>query len=146
MAWCLLRGYHTFGVFDQGTVDHARYIEEVLPLALEYGDKTFGDHCTFQHDGAKPHIHHLTQQWCRDNFSSFIDQDCWPPNTSDLNPFDYCIWDELANGMNWHRISTKTGLVDELKQATRKVRFVVVFESCRSWTARLKKVYRNDGR
>ena len=35
--------------------------------------------------------------------------------------------------------------MDELKQATRKVRSEVVFESCRSWTARLQKVYRNDG-
>ena len=48
--------------------------------------------------------------------------------------------------MNWHRISRKRDLIDELKQATRKVRSEVVFENCRSWTVRLQKVYRNDGR
>jgi hypothetical protein len=94
-------------IFEQGTVDHTRYIEEVLLVALEYGDKTFGDDWTFQKDGVMPHTHHLTQQWCRSHFPSFIDKDRWPPNSPDLNPLGYCIWDELANGMNWHRISKK---------------------------------------
>ncbi|CAF1949018.1 unnamed protein product [Rotaria magnacalcarata] len=78
-------------IFDEGTVDHARYIEEVLPVALKYGNHVFGNDWAFQHDGAKPHIHQLTQQWCHDNFPGFIDKDHWLPNSPDLNPLDYCI-------------------------------------------------------
>ncbi|CAF2059441.1 unnamed protein product [Rotaria magnacalcarata] len=78
-------------IFDEGTVDHARYIEEVLPVALKYGNHVFGNDWAFQHDGAKPHIHQLTQQWCHDNFPGFIDKDHWLPNSPDLNALDYCI-------------------------------------------------------
>ncbi|CAF3460044.1 unnamed protein product [Rotaria socialis] len=46
-----------------GTVDHDRYINEVLPVALQYGSKVFGNHWTFQQDGGKPHTHGKTQQW-----------------------------------------------------------------------------------
>ncbi|CAF4435698.1 unnamed protein product, partial [Rotaria magnacalcarata] len=44
-------------IFENGTLDHARYIEEVLPAALKYANKTFGNDWAFQQDGAKPHIH-----------------------------------------------------------------------------------------
>ncbi len=30
-------------ILDEGTVDHRRYIDEVLPVALKYGNKVFGD-------------------------------------------------------------------------------------------------------
>ena len=73
-------------IFDQGIVDHEVYIQNVLPVILKYGNKTFREHWTFEQDGAKPHVHHLTQKWCQDNFLSFIDKDQWPSNSRDLNP------------------------------------------------------------
>ena len=90
-------------IFDEGTIDHARYIREVLPVALKYGNDIVGTYWTFQQDGAMPHVHHLTQQWCKDNFPSFIDKDHWPPNSPDLNPLDYSIWDELLIGIRSRR-------------------------------------------
>ena len=53
-------------IFEEGTLNHDRYIKEILPVALEYGNKVFGNDWTFQQDNATPHIHHLTQKWCRD--------------------------------------------------------------------------------
>ena len=44
-------------IFDKGTVDHERYIKEVLPVAKKYGDKVFGTDWIYQQDGAKPHTH-----------------------------------------------------------------------------------------
>lgn len=147
MVWlgACSKGITPLVIFEQGTVDHDRYIKEVLPVALKYGNKLLGNDWTFQQDGARPHIHHLTQKWCRDHFPSFINKDRWPPNSPDLNPLDYCIWDELANGMNWDQISTKSDLIDELKRATKKVRPNVVFESCDSWTSRLSRISQIDG-
>ncbi len=81
-------------ILDKDTVDHDRYIKEVLPVALKYGNKIFGDDWTFQQDGATPHTHYFTQQWCHDNLPAFIDKDRWPPNSPDLNSLDYSIWDE----------------------------------------------------
>ena len=45
---------------------------------------------------AQGHTHHLTQQWCKDNFTDFVDQERCPPNSPDRNPLGYCIWDELV--------------------------------------------------
>ena len=92
-----------------------------------------------------PHVHHLTQQWCRDNFPSFIDKDHWPPNSPDLNPLDYSIWDELAHAVNWDKITSKNTLIIEVKRAVGEIRQQVVFESCASWTNRLYHISPNDG-
>lgn len=61
------------------------------------------------------HSHHLSQKWCRDNFPSFIDRDGWPPNSPDLNPLDYSIWDQLVNKINWNKVDQKKTLIQELK-------------------------------
>ena len=113
MVWLAVcsKGVSPLVIFEQGTVDHPRYIEEVLPVALKYGNIVFGKDWTFQQDGAKPHIHHLTQQWCRDNFPGFIDKDHWPPNSPDLNSLDYCIWDEFANIIDWNKATSKETLI-----------------------------------
>ena len=132
-------------IFKEGTVDHNRYIREVLPVALEYGNKVFGNDWTFQQDGAKPHTHRLTQEWCRNNFPLFIDKDQWPPNSPDLNPLDYSIWNELAQMINWERVTSKTSLIEQLKQGVKKIRPEVIFESCSSWTNRLYRMSENNG-
>ena len=77
MVWlgACLKGITPLVIFEEGTLDHDRYIKEVLPVALKYGNKVFGNDWTFQQDNARPHIHHLTQKWCRDHFPSFIDKD-----------------------------------------------------------------------
>ena len=49
-------------IFDDGTLNHVRYINEVLPVALQYENKVFGNHWTFQQDSGRPHIHVKTQQ------------------------------------------------------------------------------------
>ena len=59
------KGITPLVILDEGTVDHTVYIKKVLPFALKYGNETFGPDWIFQQDGAKPHLHHLTQHWCR---------------------------------------------------------------------------------
>ena len=132
-------------IFEEGTVDHARYIKEALSIALKYENKVFGNNWTFQQEGATPHIHHLTQQWYQDLFLSFIDKGCCLSNSLDLNPLDYFIWDELACAMDSNKITSKRTLIDKLKRAPKKVRANVVFESCNSWTARLSKISKLGG-
>ena len=102
-------------IFDNDSIDHARYIEEMLPVALKYGNKVLGSQSTFQQDVAKPHIPHLTQRWRQDHFPSFIDKDHWPPNSPDLNPLDYSIWDEFVLTVRWDKLTSKTTLIDEHK-------------------------------
>ena len=57
------KGHSLLVVFENGTVDHNHYINEVLPVALKYGNSIFGNDWTFQQDGAKAHFHEKTQEW-----------------------------------------------------------------------------------
>jgi hypothetical protein len=78
-------------VFDEGTVDPARYIKKVLPVALKFGNKVFGNDWVFQQDVAKSHNHHLTQERCMNNFHSFIRKGHCSPESPDSNLLDYRI-------------------------------------------------------
>ena len=103
------RSITSLAILDEGTIDHSCYIKNVLPVALSYGNEVFGDNWIFQQDGENPRRHHLTQEWCRNNFPSLIDKDHWPPNSPNLNPLDYSIWDGLINIIDWNKVQSKTG-------------------------------------
>ena len=92
-----------------------------------------------------PYKHHLTQKWCQENFPSFIDKDYWPPNSPDLNPLDYSIWDEFVKVINWNKVKSKATLIQQLKSSLKKIRELVIVESCTSWTNRLHRINQNDG-
>ena len=126
------KGVSPLVIFEEGTVDHERYIQGVLPVVLQFGNDMFGDNWTFRQDGGRPHIYPKTEDWCRTHLPCFIDKDHWPPKNPDLNPLDYCIWDEFAMAINWDLATFKTALINELKRAVKKIRPEVVFESCAS--------------
>ena len=87
-------------IFEDGTMDHDRYIKEVLPVALKFGNDMFEIDWTFQQDSAKSYIHAKSQERCVKYFRCFIDKDHWSPNSPDLNSLDRSIWDELAHQIN----------------------------------------------
>jgi hypothetical protein len=109
-------------ILEDGTMDHERYINEVLPTALKSGNKMLGNSWTYQQDGARPHTHHLSEKWCVDHFPTFIPKNHWPPNSPDLCPLDYSLWNELAAAVNWNRATTKVTLIEEIKHAVKKVK------------------------
>ena len=55
MVWlgACSKGLSPLVIFEDGTVDHNRYINEVLPVVLKYGNRLFGNDWTFQQDDAK---------------------------------------------------------------------------------------------
>ena len=59
MAWLSVcsKGVTPLIIFDEGALDHKRYIRKVLPVTKKYGDKVFGHDWTYQKDGARPRIH-----------------------------------------------------------------------------------------
>ena len=50
MVWlgACSKGVSPLVIFEEGTVDHERYIQEVLPVILKFGNDMFGDNWTFQ--------------------------------------------------------------------------------------------------
>uniref|UniRef100_A0A914WDS8 UvrD-like helicase ATP-binding domain-containing protein n=1 Tax=Plectus sambesii TaxID=2011161 RepID=A0A914WDS8_9BILA len=67
MVWlgACSKGVTPLVIFEKGTVDHARYIKEVLPMALRYGNKVYGNNWTYQQDGARPHSPAITGMMSR---------------------------------------------------------------------------------
>ena len=53
----ILRGRFALVLFEKGTLDHHRYIKEVLSVTLRYENSKFGNNWTFQQDNGTPHIH-----------------------------------------------------------------------------------------
>ena len=51
------KGISFLMISEDGTMDHDRYIKEMLPVALKLGNDMFGTDWTFQQDSAKAHIH-----------------------------------------------------------------------------------------
>ena len=132
-------------IFEDGTMDHERYIDEVLPIALKSGNKMLGNNWTYQQDGAQPHAHHLSQKWCAEHFPAFIPKNRWPPNSPDLCPLDYSLWNELAKAINWNRATTKVILIEEIKRAVKKVEQEKILNSVLDFTVRLRLIKKNGG-
>ncbi len=91
----------------------------------------------------RKYLFYINGDW--DDFPAFIDKDHWPPNSPDLNPLDYCIWDEFVKVIDWNKVTSKPTLIQELKRAVKKIRQNIVFESCASWTNRLYRMSQNGG-
>jgi len=71
---------------------------------------------TLQQDGAPSHTaaaRNTIAYLLRQNVT-FIEPDMWPPNSPDLNPFDYAIWGALQERL-YHGRKFDNG--EQLKQA-----------------------------
>src|SRR6218665_1473605 len=53
------------------------------------------DSYIFQQASAPSHRCRLAQQFLQANTPDFIHNDAWPPNSPDLNPLDYYVWNAL---------------------------------------------------
>ena len=147
MVWLVvwLEGIAPLVLFEKGTLDHHRYIKEVLSIALRYRNSNFGNSWNFQEDNGTPRTHQEAQGWYSQHFSSFLDKDAWPGNSPDLNPLDYCIWDKFAQTIDWHKVTSKSSLISELKRYVKKIRLNVVRESYSVCTNRLYRTTQNNG-
>ena len=90
-------------------------------MALKYGNEVFGDKWIFLQNATNPHRDHLTEEWCRDNFLSFIDKDRWSSNSVDFNSLDYSVWDKLINVIDWNKVSLNATLAEQLKLSMKKI-------------------------
>ncbi|CAF2115393.1 unnamed protein product [Rotaria magnacalcarata] len=140
MVWlgACTEGLTTPAISENRIMDAEVYINEVFPIALECGDRMLGSDWTYQQDGARPHTHRLTQEWCAENFPDLISKERWPPDSPDLFPLNYSLWNELGQCMNWNRITTKATLVEEIKRSVAKVDKKTIFNFILDFTIRLR--------
>src|SRR6218665_3671548 len=77
------------------------------------------DNYIFQQDRAPSHRCRLAQQFLQANTADFIHSDAWAPNSPDLNPLDYYVWNALKELVYAGRRKPFLN-TDELKQVTEK--------------------------
>jgi hypothetical protein len=98
----------------------------------------------FQQDGAPAHRADETQILCRVLMSDFIQEQFWPPNSSELNPLDYGIWDMMDRVY-----ATAPKTIAQLEQRIRQVWEELPQEFINStidrWRQRVAAVIRNGG-
>ena len=104
MVRSLLNEYFSGCYFRNRDTKSVKLYSKALLVAKKFGNKFFGNDWIFQQDGATAHTGNLTQKWCGENFPAFIDKNRWPPNSPDLNPLDYSIWNELVQNLNWEKV------------------------------------------
>ena len=87
---------------------------------------------------ARSHKHHLGQEWCAGHFPAFIPKTQWSPNSPDLCPLDYSLWNELADAMKWNHATIKATLIDDMKRSVKTVEEVMFVKQSISFCADFK--------
>ena len=72
------------------------YINECMDIIRRDGRKLIGDDFILQQDGASAHKSKETLLAFENRGIPIIDPCHWPPNSPDLNPLDYFVWNEVA--------------------------------------------------
>ena len=100
-------------VDEKAKVNADYYVNQLLPTLLDDCHQLLGQRFIFQH-AAK-----VTQQWLAAHCPDFIDKDCWPPNSPDINPLDYHVWGSM---LEWFcLLNPRPKDIPELKSALMKI-------------------------
>jgi transposase len=122
------------------------YRDQLLPFYKEEGDRLFGhQNWGFQQDGASSHTDNKAQKWCKNNFKFFISKEKWPPNSPELNPLDYSIWDNISSNMEYRKIKTINDLRREVEKAIKKIDVNYLREVIGAFLRRVYSVEKHDG-
>jgi len=142
------------GIVEPGAKINSQYYCEVLGQGLLPDIRT---RCgrykwTLQQDGAPSHTARSTVQYLQRENINFIEpniMNMWPPNSPDLNPVDYAVWEVLQlQEMVYHR-KTFTS-VQELKRAIvtawqQLSQLAFLDRSISEWRRRLENVVQCNG-
>jgi hypothetical protein len=148
MVWSgLTENGATEPYFCQKYVNSIYYVRNILPHAKREGRKLFKtDHWVFQQDGAPAHTSDISQRWCKNNLSYFLDKNHWPPNSPDLNPLDYYYWNAVVTRMKRNIFYDKKSFIKEIKRAMQLIQIEEIKKSIQSFNKRVRKVEKNNGR
>ena len=132
-------------IFEEGTVDHERYIHEVLQVALKFENHTLGSTGGFN----KMEEGHI--------FTKKLKIDVTLISHLSLTEviglqivlisirWTIAFGMNFARAINWDLVASKVTLINQLKLSLKQICTEVVFESCISWTNRLDRFKQVNG-
>jgi hypothetical protein len=101
----------------------------------------------FQQDGAPSHTSRLTQGHLAESTPDFINKDSWPPQSPDLNPLDYFVWNALSEKVyaNRHTPFTMPELKEAIVAKWEEIPLRHIRKAILQWKPRLQAVVKEDG-
>lgn len=106
-------------VDEKAKINANYYLNNLLPKLMKDCHDLLGDDFIFQQDGAPAHGAKVTQEWLGQNCPDFIDKNCWPPNSPDLNPLDYHVWGAMLE--EFKKLNPKPQNLPDLKVALQTI-------------------------
>ena len=105
--------------------------QQLLPVMRDVS----GNFLIFQQDSAPAHRARETVRFLEQSTPTFILPDLWPPNSTDLNPVDYKIWDDIKQQVHQSQLHS----IDELKKRLLDVwHHSVIDHAIDGWRKRLR--------
>ena len=122
------------------------YHETLLSFYKEEGDRLYGHkNWDFQQDGASCHTDSRAQSWCRKHFDFFIPKERWPPNSPELIPLDYSIWNQISRHVDYKKVKNVNDIRRKVKKAMMKIDLNCVREVIGVFLRRVYSVEKNEG-
>ena len=148
---------------EKETMTSAKYIAHLDKTLIPWMKKVAADHPVavdslegpinvpapflFQQDGAPPHTSAATQTFLKEQLGKrgFWRKDRWPPNSPDLNPLDYSIWNEVSAKACRKPHDSLKSLKTAVNYAWKNLDPAYVSASCQKIRSRLQKVIDRNG-
>lgn len=96
-------------------------------------------------DSALCKVSKISMQWLTKNCYYVLTKDLWPPNSADLNPFDYFVWGDVVRHTNRHPHSTKASLMDSIKEIFSNMDKEMVRTACGRFRGHIEAVIDANG-
>ncbi|OWA54086.1 hypothetical protein BV898_18505 [Hypsibius exemplaris] len=119
------------------------------PLVVLKSGFSLNQH-TYKNSCLKPMLEDLpygtVQAFLKEKMPCFIPNADIPPHSSDLNPFEYCVWSLLKERINKHGlISSFDRLAKILRDEWKAISQQVIQDSISFWMSRVRKVEKARG-
>ena len=121
------------------------YIESVLPIVSSYGTRLIGTNFVFQQDGASCHTSEKTINQLKNLGITYIGPDKWPPNSPDLNPLDYFVWNEIEDRMKSRKFNGRDGLIKNIKATSNEISLKSIRDVIEKFRSRIYALEKNKG-
>jgi len=104
-----------------------------------------GDAFVFQQGNASSHRAKDTIKLLQQETLDFTGPDLWPPNSPDLNPVDYKVWDVMQQRVYECHMNSVNELKQRLVEVWNSVQQNVIDAALNEWRKRLRACVRADG-
>ena len=104
------------------------------------GTRLIGPKFIFQQDGASCYTSEDTIQALKNLGIAYIGPDRWSPNSPDLNPFDYFVWNEIENRLKSKKFNNRDDLIKKIKESIKEIPKKMIRDSIENFRSRIYEV------